>query len=347
LHLGRRRIELKPEAPARENLVQTLARASSAFDEAHRGGLPDFHHRITRAASHVSLALTRSIGHDRGEEDVFQHGDGPRRHRQESIANIGPVPSIRYPVNCQQYKTAYDRDGFVVVPEFLPRDELAALTANLDRYIREVVPTLADAHAFYEDRARPETLKQLQHMGIDPFFANFAEHPRWRDLAQALVGEAATADSPEWFNKPPGTNHVTPPHQDNYYFCLRPPNVVTIWLALDPVEEENGCLRYVAGSHLSGVRPHAATRALGFSQGISDYGPLDRSREVLVRLRPGDAVAHHGETIHRAEANASATRNRRAFAIVFKGASCRRDAAAFANYQQSLRAQHEQLGLTV
>jgi len=36
-------------------------------------------------------------------------------------------------------------------------------------------------------------------------------------------------DAPEWFNKPPATNHITPPHQDNYYFCLEPPNVVTIW----------------------------------------------------------------------------------------------------------------------
>ena len=93
--------------------------------------------------------------------------------------------------------------------------------------------------------------------------------------------------SVEWFNKPPGTDSPTPPHQDNYYFCLRPPSVLTIWLALDPVDEENGCLRYVAGSHRQGIRAHARSNILGFSQGISDYGDEDRAREVVVRLQAG------------------------------------------------------------
>jgi hypothetical protein len=69
-----------------------------------------------------------------------------------------------------QYKPAFERDGFVIVREFLPPDEFAELTSNLDRYIREVVPTLEDAHAFYVEKGKPETLKQMQHMGIDPFF---------------------------------------------------------------------------------------------------------------------------------------------------------------------------------
>ncbi len=69
-------------------------------------------------------------------------------------------------------------------------------------------------------------------------------------------------------------------------------------------------LRYVAGSHREGYRPHARSQILGFSQGISDYGPSDFVREVAVPLKPGDAVAHHGMTIHRADANMSAVRHR-------------------------------------
>ncbi|MBI5758375.1 MAG: phytanoyl-CoA dioxygenase family protein [Planctomycetales bacterium] len=245
----------------------------------------------------------------------------------------------------EQAKPMYDRDGFVIVRQFLNAAELAELRSNLDRYIRDVVPTLPDTAAFYDDKSRPETLKQMQHMQGDDFFRDYVRHPKWVELAEALVGEEAHSESPEWFNKPPGTNHITPPHQDNYYFCLAPANVVTIWLALDTVDAENGCLRYVAGSHTRDFRPHARSRVLGFSQGITDYGLDEVAREVQIHLQPGDAVAHHGMTIHRAEANQSATRQRRSFAMVFKGISCRRDDTAFARYDAAVKAQHAELGL--
>lgn len=242
-------------------------------------------------------------------------------------------------------KDTYDRDGFVIVRQLLTAAEFTELRQELDRYIREVVPTLPDADAFFDDKSRPETLKQMQHMTGDPFFRGYIRQPKWVALAELLVGESVTCETPEWFNKPPGTKHVTPPHQDNYYFCLAPPNVVTIWMALDDVDDENGCLRYVRGSHLLPIRPHSRSNVLGFSQGITDYGDADREAEVRIHLAPGDVVVHHGNTIHRADANGSLVRNRRAFAMVFKGDSCRRDEVAFARYQSAVKEQHQQLGL--
>ena len=111
------------------------------------------------------------------------------------------------------------------------------------------------------------------------------------------------------------------------------------------MDDANGCLRYVAGSHRRAVRPHGRSEVLGFSQGITDYGAGDRASEVAIHLQPGDAVAHHGNTIHRADPNRSPTRHRRAFAMVFRGTSCRRDEAAFARYQAAVKAQHTALGL--
>lgn len=242
-------------------------------------------------------------------------------------------------------KQSYDQQGFVIVRQLLKQTDFAELRENLDRYVREVVPSLPDADAFYHDRTKPETLKQLQRMGVDAYFRDYVQHAEWTALAEALVGEPVTVDQPEWFNKPPGTNHVTPPHQDNYYFCLAPSNVVTIWMALDDVDTENGCLRYVAGSHLRGFRTHAKSKILGFSQGIIDYTPDDFTREVAIPLQPGDVVAHHGMTIHRADANLSATRHRRSFAIVFKGISCQRDETAYGRYLASAREQHQEMGL--
>jgi len=241
-------------------------------------------------------------------------------------------------------KANFDRDGFVIVGGLLPPDDFAELNRQLDRYIREVVPTLPAEDAFYDvDRSRPETLKQLHRVDQDPFFADYKNHPVWHSLAESLLGEPVTAEPPEWFNKPPGSDKGTPPHQDNYYFCLDPCSVLTIWMALDTVDDENACMRYVPGSHLGPVRPHARSNVLGFSQSITDYGPDDASQEVAIHLRPGDVAVHHGNLIHLAGANRSATRHRRAFAFVFKGASCRRDQQAFERYRAAAKAHQESL----
>lgn len=244
-----------------------------------------------------------------------------------------------------EYREPFERDGFAVIPGFLTGSALAKLTGELERYIEHVVPGLPETHAFYVDPSRPETLKQLQHMTGDPFFQECTRDPHWLRLAADLLGEEARGLGPEWFNKPPGTEAPTPPHQDNYYFNLKPANVLTVWVALDPVDEENGCLRYLPGSHREGLRPHGPSAVLGFSQGITDYGLADTAREVRVCLRPGDAVVHHGELVHRADPNRSPSRHRRAFAMVFQGVSCRRDEEAFARYEAALKKQHRALGL--
>jgi phytanoyl-CoA hydroxylase len=244
-----------------------------------------------------------------------------------------------------ELKQEYDRDGFITVRQLLSPDEFAELNRELDRYIREVVPTLPDADAFYVDKSRPATLKQMQHMQRDAYFQNYAKQPKWLALAEALIGEPAECQGPEWFNKPPGEPAPTPPHQDNYYFCLKPPNVVTLWMALDRVNAENGCVRYVQGSHREGIRPHGRSAVLGFSQGILDYSDADRKREIETDLQPGDVIAHHGNTIHLADPNTTADRHRRAFAMVFRGVSCRRDEEAFARYSADVKKQHDQMGL--
>src|SRR5258708_5605146 len=174
----------------------------------------------------------------------------------------------------EQSKEVFDRDGFVVVRQLLSPTGFGELCANLDRYIREVVPTLSDRYAFYQDRAMPETLKQLQYMAeIDPFFRDYHQHPTWVALARALLGAAIETQETDWFDKPPGAKHPTPPHQDNYYFNLVPDRAVTMWMALDPVDGENGCVRYLPGSHRTGLREHDASNVLAFSQGITDFHP--------------------------------------------------------------------------
>ena len=244
-------------------------------------------------------------------------------------------------------KAKFDADGFLMLRQFLPAGEFEQLKANVDRYIKDVVPGLPDSAAYYQDKDRPETLKQLQQMDVDPFFKSYCSNRRWLDVAEALLGERAEGQAPEWFNKPPLTDHPTPPHQDNYYFKLEPPQILTMWLALDRVDDENGCLRYVRGSHRVPIRPHSTTSVLGFSQGITDYGPVDEALEFPLHLEPNDLAIHHGNLIHRADPNRSPTRHRSAFALVIYGASARVDEAAQAEYREAVRVQQQGKGLKV
>lgn len=64
-------------------------------------------------------------------------------------------------------KQHYDQHGFVIVRQLLGETDFTELKDNLNRYIRDVVPGLPDGDAFYQDRSRPETLKQMQRMGGD------------------------------------------------------------------------------------------------------------------------------------------------------------------------------------
>ena len=134
----------------------------------------------------------------------------------------------------------------------------------------------------------------------DAWFGEFfADKPQ--RLAEDLLGTEVVGKNLQYFNKPAAGGQPTPPHQDGFYFKLNPPHALTMWMALEDVDEENGCVHYVKGSHLKGMREHGRTGTLGFSQGMTDFGRQeDLAAEEAVPAAPGDLLAHHALTIHRA-----------------------------------------------
>lgn len=123
-----------------------------------------------------------------------------------------------------------------------------------------------------------------------------------------------------------------------YYFMITPQSAVTMWLALDKADEENGCLVYVKGSGGGPIRPHQPSGILGFSQKCTDYGtPNDLANEIVMAADPGDMVAHNSVMLHRTGANTSTTRQRRAIGLVYYGVSAKTDHARSEAYQKSLR----------
>ena len=239
-------------------------------------------------------------------------------------------------------RETFETDGYVAVASFLSADEVGECLTQLGRYIDEVVPTLPAEDVFYEDKDDASTLKQLQRMqDHDAWFAEFfAGKPR--QLAEELLGSEVVGKNMQFFNKPPEIGQPTPPHQDGYYFKLDPPHALTMWMALEEVDAENGCVRYVKGSHLDGMREHGRTGTLGFSQGMTDFGSDDDlAREEAQPASPGDLLAHHALTIHRADGNSSKTRTRRALGFIFYSVDAKDDVAAREAYQKELAEQQK------
>ena len=235
-------------------------------------------------------------------------------------------------------KKIYERDGFVVLRGFLDKNEIARINDSLQFVVREKVQTMPDNHVVYEDKNDRHSLKLLQDLHrYDPFFSDLLFKSKFEEIAEALLGDKAIGKTVEYFNKPPRIGKPTPVHQDGYYFMLQPPEAITMWLALEDVDEENGCVRYVKGSHLKPMRPHGRTKTAGFSQGIVDYGNAeDVANEIPVPAKSGDLLIHHAMTIHRADGNRSTTRTRRALGFIYFSASAKEDKAAKEAYLKVL-----------
>ncbi len=238
----------------------------------------------------------------------------------------------------QALQRKFREDGFVFLPGFLSRGEVAVVKEHLDGLIRDIVPGMPPEHAFYEDRKDPSTLKQLQTLfSYDPFFHDMMFEGKFKALASLLLNDEVVEMNMQYFNKPPRIGRPTPPHQDGYYFMLEPNEAVTMWLGLEDVDEENGCVRYVRGSHLLGMRPHDRTTTLGFSQGITDFGrENDLVNETYFRTGPGDLLVHHALTIHRADGNNSAHRTRKALGFIYYAAAAKENVAEKKKYQDKL-----------
>ena len=238
----------------------------------------------------------------------------------------------------------FERDGYVHVGGCFDENEMTGIEAEYDRLVRDVIPKLPRHEAMHEDYDRPETLKQVNVRHEDsPAWTQLKGSDRMQGLMEALLGEEATSNTIELFIKPPKVGTPTPPHQDNFYFCLRPNSAATLWLALDDMDEENGALGYVAGSHKFGVLPHAPSQVLGFSQGLEATELSTYGKEVTCRMKRGDLLAHHCDIIHYAGGNRT-DRLRRALAVVFRGKSAKRDEEAFQRYQDSVQSQQRKIG---
>ena len=73
----------------------------------------------------------------------------------------------------QTQRSTLNADGYVVLPGFVCGGQLDELHTKIDYFIRVVVPTMPSEMVFFEDKQRPDTLKQLQSLHeYDEYFAD-------------------------------------------------------------------------------------------------------------------------------------------------------------------------------
>jgi hypothetical protein len=119
------------------------------------------------------------------------------------------------------------------------------------------------------------------------------------------------------FWKPPKQGGVVAWHQDySYWTRTKPVAHLTCWCGLDDATIENGCLQYIAGSHLWGLlpKPVIAGELEGIKDFLNDEQKEKFNHPVFAQLKAGEAVFHHSLTLHGSGANKS-SQPRRVFVM--------------------------------
>jgi hypothetical protein len=121
-------------------------------------------------------------------------------------------------------------------------------------------------------------------------------------IARQLLGPEARICYDHAIFKPPHSNSATKWHQDEAYDkpVGAPELRASLWLALQDVTVENGCLQFIPNSHKVGLLPHYHPTATAHAL-TTDC--VDPTQAVACPLSAGDITIHHGRTLHYAGPN--------------------------------------------
>jgi phytanoyl-CoA hydroxylase len=133
---------------------------------------------------------------------------------------------------------------------------------------------------------------------------------RLNEAMTAMSGQEPLAVQTMLYFKPPGARGQAL-HQDQFYLRAQPGTCIAAWMALDPCDEENGCMRVVPGSH---EWPLLCSEPADTTQSFTDVTvPVPEGTPIVpVIMEPGDVLFFHGLIVHGSYPNTSKDRFRRA-----------------------------------
>jgi ectoine hydroxylase-related dioxygenase (phytanoyl-CoA dioxygenase family) len=189
--------------------------------------------------------------------------------------------------------SAFDRDGFVVVPDVFSADEVAAVVAEVDGFEAGVEAWLAGRADQRVAIAEAGAITFTTHLVTrSTRLADFARHPFFVGACADLVGPNVNLYWDHAVYKKPEKPRRFPWHQDNGYAYVEPQQYLTIWVALTDATKDNGCPVVAPGFHRMGTLAHEYVEPLGFEC------LQDPEGAVVAEVPAGGAVVFSSLTPH-------------------------------------------------
>src|SRR5690242_16906090 len=155
---------------------------------------------------------------------------------------------------------------------------------------------------------RPESM-DVPHFN-DPKLFTWLFAPQVLDVVESIIGPDIALFSSHFICKPKGNGKRVPWHEDSYYWkgMMQPMEVVTVWLAIDPSTNQNGCMRVIPRTlhGYSDYEPVDETKNV-FSTEIKRH-QFDESKAVSLELVPNQCSLHDGRLMHGSQPNTSSIR---------------------------------------
>ena len=211
----------------------------------------------------------------------------------------------------------FRRDGLIVSPARLSADRLEAMRESVQKLLRDnatLAPeSLICPHIPYGPTHDAAAAARWFDYATDPFIL---------DMVEQVIGPDIILWGSQVFCKPAGSGKEIPWHQDGQYWPIRPLATCSVWIAIDDATPENGCMRYIPGSHAGHVvmRHRSSDRKDLVLDEEVEPDLFDASRAKDDVLEAGQFSLHDVFLIHGSNANRSSKR-RAAYVIRYMPAT--------------------------
>lgn len=208
----------------------------------------------------------------------------------------------------------YQENGYIQLLNVLSPEELAEVRTALDDASRL---QLDARHHTSSGEYEKVFVQKVNLWTVHEGLRRYVLDPRIAGLARQL---ARTPRVRLWHDhaliKMPGDSRESPWHQDLPYWPMNEPGALSCWMALDDVDERNGCMQFIPGSHRWGLfEPIRLVDAQDLFQLVPDHEGKDFT-PVVMRMPAGSCTFHDGRTFHYASANSTA-KPRRAIITIY------------------------------
>ena len=215
----------------------------------------------------------------------------------------------------------FNKEGYLAGIQVLDDRQIEILHSELAGLMKESHPGHRLFYEYHSNESQDPDTTLFHALGawrIEPGFHDVLWSPAAAVPASQLLGGPVRLWHDQLFCKPAHHGGLVSWHQDySYWTGTAPMAHLTCWIALDDSTRENGCLRYVPGSHKWNLLPVTGL-AGNMDEIMTVLSPEQREafRPIPVELKRGQCSFHHPLMVHGSYANRSG-RPRRATLINF------------------------------